>query len=176
MQNGINMTDPAYNNWWTSPALSTQNCLEKRKLYSWEKGFVEDKPKGSEWNSHNLSRRDETRKSGAALTKPFKGKVIIESPITVTTAAGAVSRKSDLAKMVSSPTKIPKDGTSQKEKAKSQLEEPKSQHQKKDDELNDDMASEDEELNISSERLKDLFQDSETVVTSRDTPVGGGLT
>ena len=30
-------------------------------------------------------------------------------------------------------------------------------------------------MNISSEQIKDLFQDSETVVTSRDTPVGGGL-
>ena len=29
--------------------------LRKELLYSWEKGFVEDKPKGSEWNSHNLS-------------------------------------------------------------------------------------------------------------------------
>ena len=30
-------------------------------------------------------------------------------------------------------------------------------------------------MNISREQVKDLFQDSETVVTSRDTPVGGGL-
>ena len=66
--------------------------LRKELLYSWEKGFVENKPKGSEWNSHNLIRRDETRKSGAALTKPFKGKVATESPKTVTTAAGAFYR------------------------------------------------------------------------------------
>ena len=77
--------------------------LRKELLYSWEKGFVENKPKGSEWNSHNLIRRDETRKSGAALTKPFIGKVATESPKTVTTAAGAVYRKSDLAKV---PRKI----------------------------------------------------------------------
>ena len=115
--------------------------LRKELLCSWEKGFVEDKPKGSEWNSHNLSRRDETRKSGAALTKPFKGKVIADSPKKVTTAAGAVYRKSDLVKMTSYPTKIPKDGTSQKEKAKSPAEEPKSKHQKKDYELLEDTIS-----------------------------------
>ena len=59
----------------------------------------------------------------------------------MTTAAGAVYRKSDLAKMASFPTKIPKDETNQKEKAKSPLKEPKSKHQKKDDELDDDMVS-----------------------------------
>ena len=149
--------------------------LRKELLYSWEKGFVEDKPKGSEWNSHNLSRRDETRKSGAALTKPFKGKVAFDSPKTVKTAAGAVYRKSDLVKLPSSPTKTPKEGTNQKEKAKSPLEEPKSKHQKKDDELLEDTISDEEDWNISREQAKDLFQDSETVVTSRDTPVGGGL-
>ena len=149
--------------------------LGKELLYSWEKGFVEDKPKGSEWNSHNLSRRDETRKSGAAMTKPFKGKIAFDSPKTVTTAAGAVYRKSDLVTIPSSPTKIPKDGTNQKEKAKSPLEEPKNKHQKKDDELFEDTISEEEEWNIPREQVQDLFQDSETVVTSRDTPVGGGL-
>ena len=145
--------------------------LRKELLYSWEKGFVEDKPKGSEWNSHNLSRRDETRKSGAALTKPFKGKVAFDLPKKVTTAAGAVYRKSDLVKLPSSPTKTPKEGTNQKEKAKSPFEEPKSKNQKKDDELLEDTISEEEDWNIPREQAKDLFQDSETVVTSRDTPV-----
>ena len=152
--------------------------LRKELLYSWEMGFVEDKPKWSEWNSHNLSRRDETRKSGAALTKPFKVKVAVDSPKTVTTAAGAVYRKSDLVMIPSSPTKIPKDakdGTTQKEIAKSPSEEPKSKHQKKDDELLEDTISEEEDWNLPSEQIKDLFQDSETVVTSWDTPVGGGL-
>ena len=149
--------------------------LRKELLYSWEKGFVEDKPKGSEWNSHNLSHRDETRKSGAALTKPFKGKIAFDSPKTVTTAAGAVYRKSDLVKVQSSPTKTPKEGTNQKKKAKSPLEEPKSKHQKKDDELLEDTISEEEDWNISGEQAKDLFQNSETVVTSRGTPVGGKL-
>ena len=147
--------------------------LRKELLYSWEKGFVEDKPKGSEWNNHNLSRRDETRKSGAALKKPFKGKVAFDSPKTVTTAAGAVYRKSELVKIPSSPTKIPKDGANQKEKANSPSEEPKSKHQKKDDKLFEDTISEEEEWNIPREQVQDLFQDSETNVTSRDTPVGG---
>ena len=149
--------------------------LRKELLYSWEKGFVEDKPKGSEWNSQNLSRRDETRKSGAALTKPFKGKVAFDSPKTVTTAAVAVYRKSDLVKLQGSPTKSLKEGTNQKEKAKSPLEEPKRKHQKKDDELLEDTISEEEDWNISSEQKKDLIQNSETVVTSLATPVGGGL-
>ena len=93
----------------------------------------------------------------------------------MTTAAGAVYRKSDLVKLPSSPTKTPKEGTNQKEKAKSPLEEPKSKHQKKDDELLEDTISEEEDWNISREQAKDLFQDSEAVITSRDTPVGGGL-
>ena len=128
---------------------------------------------GVEQPQPQSQRRD--KKKWAALTKPFKGKVAFDSPKTVTTAAGAVYRKSDLVKMASSPTKLPKDGTSQKEKAASPSEEPKSKHQKKDDELLEDTISEEEELNISREQVKDLFQDSETVVTSRDTPVGGGL-
>ena len=93
----------------------------------------------------------------------------------MTTAAGAVYRKSDLVKLLGSLTKTPKEGTNQKEKAKSPLEEPKSKHQKKDDELLEDTISEEEDWNIPREQAKDLFQDSETVVTSRDTPVGGGL-
>ena len=92
----------------------------------------------------------------------------------MTTAAGAVCRKSDLVKLPSSPTKIPKEGTNQKEKAQSPSEEPKSKHQKKDDELFEVTISDEEEWKIPREQAKDLFQDSETVVTSRDTPVGGG--
>ena len=115
------------------------------------------------------------RRAKVALTKPFKGKVATESPTTVTTAAGAVYRKSDLAKVASPPKNTPKEGLCRKEKTKSSLEEPKSKHQKKDAELNDDTESEAEDQNISSEQIKDLFQDSETVVTSRETPTGGGL-
>ena len=109
------------------------------------------------------------------MTKPFKGKVATESPKTVTTAAGAVYRKSDLAKVASPPKNTPQEGFCQKEKAKSLLEEPKSKHQKKDAEQNDDTESEEEDQNISSKQIKDLFQDSETVVTPRETPTGGDL-
>ena len=149
--------------------------LRKELLYSWEKGFVEDKPKGSDWNTQNLSRRDETRKSGAALTKPFKGKVASESSKTVTTAAGAVYRKSDLAKIQGSPMRSPKEGTTQKEKAQSPLVEPKSKHQKKDEDVLEETLSEEEDWNTPSEQTKESFQNSEEVVTSRETPVGGGL-
>ena len=72
--------------------------LRNELLYSWERGFVEDKPIGSEWNSQNKLRRDENLKNWAGLTKPFKGKVAAESPKAITTAAGAVYRKNDLAK------------------------------------------------------------------------------
>ena len=112
-------------------------------------------------------RRDKKKWGGTDKTVQMEG--AFDSPKTVTTAAGAVYRKSDLVKIPSSPTKIPKDGT------KSPPEEPKSKHQKKDDELFEDTISEEEEWNIPREQVKDLFQDSETVVTSRDTPVGGGL-
>ena len=37
-------------------------------------------------------------KSRKALTKPLKGKVTSETPSTVKTAAGAIYRKSDIAK------------------------------------------------------------------------------
>ena len=43
--------------------------LRKELFHSWEKGFVEEKPKGLEWNSHKLSRRDETRRSGGGTDK-----------------------------------------------------------------------------------------------------------
>ena len=53
--------------------------FRKELLYSWERGFVEDKPKGSKRNSQNLLRRGENSTSGAALTNPFKEKVAAES-------------------------------------------------------------------------------------------------
>ena len=77
--------------------------------------------------------------------------------------------------MASPPKNTPKEGLCQKEKAKSPLEEPKSKHQKKNAQQNDDTEHEKEDQNISSKQIKDLFEDSETVVTSRETPTGGGL-
>ena len=77
---------------------------------------------------------------------------------------------------MASPSKnTHQEGLCQKGKAKIPLEEPKSKHQKKDAEQNDDTESENEDQNISSKQTKDRFQDSETVVTSRETPTGGSL-
>ena len=71
--------------------------LRKEFLYSWGYGFIEDKPEEIEPNA-NLLRKDENRESGKALTNLLKGKVVSETPQTVKTAAGAVYRKSDIAK------------------------------------------------------------------------------
>ena len=60
--------------------------LRKEMLYSWERGFIEDKPEDivseRQW-SPILLRKDEGRKSGEALTKPLKGKVVAEAPSTI---------------------------------------------------------------------------------------------
>ena len=71
--------------------------LRKELLYSWEYGFIEDKPEEVEPRSPNLLRKDEGRKSAKALTNMLKGKVQSETPHTVRTAAGAILRKSDIA-------------------------------------------------------------------------------
>ena len=73
--------------------------LRKELLYSWEFGFIEDNPQEDEPRSPNLLRMDKNRKSGKALTNPLKGKVQSETRLTVKTAAGAVYRKSDIAKI-----------------------------------------------------------------------------
>ena len=71
--------------------------LRKELLYSWEYGFIEDKPEEIKPND-NLLRKDVNRKSGKGLINPLKGKIVSETPHTVKTAAGAVYRKSDIAK------------------------------------------------------------------------------
>ena len=73
--------------------------LRKTLLYSWERGFIEDKqPKVTENLSGSFLRKHEQRRSGKALTIPLKGKVVSETPSTVKTAAGAVYQKSDIAR------------------------------------------------------------------------------
>ena len=75
--------------------------LRKELLYSWQYGFIEDKPEEAEFEisgSPNLLREDENRMGGKALTNPLKGKVQSETPHTVKTAAGSVYRKIDIAK------------------------------------------------------------------------------
>ena len=72
--------------------------LRKELLYSWERGFVKDKPSVSVKSHQNLLRRDKHRKNGAALTNPLKKVVTAETPTTVTTASGSLYRKNDIAK------------------------------------------------------------------------------
>ena len=126
--------------------------LRKELLYSWERGIVEDKPEGSEWNNKNLLRRDENRKSGVALTNPLEGKVADKTPKTITTAAGAVYRKSALGKAAIALKNTPKEGTSQKEIAKSPLEEPKASIRKK---------------MLSKTKKQSLRRKTETLLTSK---------
>ena len=76
--------------------------LRNEMLYSWERGFIEDKPEAITNQHHSspiLIRKDEGRKSAKALTKPLKGRVVAETPSTVKTAAGSIYRKSDIAKV-----------------------------------------------------------------------------
>ena len=112
-------------------------------------------------------------RSGAALTNPLKGKVAAETPKTITTASGSIYRESDLAKAVIPVKNIPNDGNSQKEKAKSRLDEPKSKYQKENVEPEEETESEEEERNLFEEQAKKHFQNSDTIVTSKDRPTGG---
>ena len=44
-------------------------------IYSWEKGFIEDKKQENTQSPKNtILRKDKLSKSGQALTKPLKGK------------------------------------------------------------------------------------------------------
>ena len=64
--------------------------LRKELLYSWERGFIEDKqPTVTDILSGSFLRKHEQRSSGKALTIPLKGKVVSETPSTVKTAANA---------------------------------------------------------------------------------------
>ena len=57
--------------------------LRNELLYSWQYGFIEDKPQEDELTgSSTLLRKDDNRKSGKALTNPLKGMVQSESPHT----------------------------------------------------------------------------------------------
>ena len=73
--------------------------LRKELLYSWERGFIEDKQSAETDNwSGNFLHKHKQRKSGKALTIPLKGEILSETPSTVKTATGAVYRKSDIAR------------------------------------------------------------------------------
>ena len=158
--------------------------LGKEMLYSWERGFIEDKPEVITNQRHwspILIRKDEGRKSGKALTKPLKGRVVAETPSTVKTAAGSIYRKSDIAKV--------KVAVQDKDKSNHRRsptgEEPKKKQQKQSkrqsdeqDEAENSGSDEDlllEQRSIDPSEAQRKFQDSPTVVTSKDIMQGGGL-
>ena len=158
--------------------------LRKELLYSWDRGFIEDKQIDETGNwSGNFLRKHEQRKSGKALTIPLKGKIVAETPSTVKTAAGAVYRKSDIAK-----SKVPLASTVKisEQKGSPTGEEPRSKLQKTVRE-HEEVESESEEENETEDHWQcnkvpnedsfamDKFQISPTIVTSKDTEAGGGL-
>ena len=156
--------------------------LRKEMLYSWERGFIEDKPEDivsqRQW-SPILIRKDEGRRSGKALTKPLKGKVVAETPSTVKTAAGAIYRKSDIAKakvVVQDKVNHRRSPTGEEPKMKRQKQ---SQRQSDEQEGAEDSGS-DEDLLLEQRTLYPVeaqrkFQDSPTKVTLKDILQGGGL-
>ena len=158
--------------------------LRKEMLYSWERGFIEDKPEVTTNQRHSspiLIRKDEGRKSGKALTKPLKGRVVAETPSTVKTAAGSIYRKSDIAKVkvaVQDKDKsINRGSPTGEEPKKKQQKQSKRQSDEQDEAEN---SGSDEELlleqrSIDPSEPKRKFQDSPTVVTSKDIMQGGGL-
>ena len=154
-------------------------------LYSWERGFIEDKPELTTNQRHSspiLIRKDEGRKRGKALTKPLKGRVVAETPSTVKTAAGSIYRKSDIAKV--------KVAVQDKENSNNRRsptgEEPKKKQQQQSKRQSDEQdeaenSGSDEELLLEQQIIdpseaKRKFQDNPTVVTSKDTIQVGGLT
>ena len=151
-------------------------------LSSWERGFIEDKPEDSvsqrRWSPILIS-KDEGRKRGKALTKPLKGKIVSETRSTVKTAAGAIYRKSDIAKakvIVQDKLDHRRPPTGEEPKKKKQRQ---SQRKSGEQEEFQDSGSEDDLLlqqrTLDPVEAKNKFQDSPTVVTSKDILQGGGL-
>ena len=67
-------------------------------IYSWEKGFIEDKEKeNTQSPKKTILRKEDLWKSGEALTKPLKGRITPETGSTVKTSAGSIYRKSGIA-------------------------------------------------------------------------------
>ena len=62
--------------------------LRKAKIYSWEKGFIEDKEDETALPpKKTILRKDDLRKSEQALTKQLKQKIKAEMGSTVKTSA-----------------------------------------------------------------------------------------
>ena len=153
--------------------------LPKELLYSWEYGFIEDKPEELE-PSTNLLRQDESRKSGKALTNPLKGKVVSETAHIVKTAAGAVYRKSDVAhaKIDTNDTR----GKSPKKEHSRQnphVDEPRSKSKKKEGgskkKINDSDEMPEIQQRSNLDDTVELFQNSQQNVTCKDLAVNGAL-
>ena len=133
--------------------------------------------------SGSFLRKHEQRKSGKALTIPLKGKIVSETPSTVKTAAGAVYRKSDIAKS-RLPVQSNVEGSAKQRSPTG--EEPRSKQQKTVTQYKDmdsesaeehdinDQGQRDQVLNEDS-RIVDKFQNSPIIVMSKDTETGGGL-
>ena len=157
--------------------------LRKELLYSWETDYIEDKQTTSDDSlPGSFLRKHEQRKSGKALTLPLKGKIVAETPSTIKTAAGAVYRKSDIAR--SKLQTQPKARSSEKKRSPTG-EEPRSKQQKTvsyHEDLDSESAEEHDakdqgptDQEIEDNRLMDKFQNSPNVVTSKETKTGGGL-
>ena len=150
--------------------------LRKEMIYSWEKGFVEDKVENQcKSPPKTILRKDPLRKSGQALTRPLKGKIASETESTIKTSAGSIYRKSDIAQSKTVLTQ---------EKQRSTSKSPSSEPTRKfkrisSPELLEELESEDElqgEMEIANEmNPTERFQKSQTIVTSKDTEAGGGL-
>ena len=145
-------------------------------IYSWEKGFIEDEEaEHIQSPPKTILRKDPLRKSGQALTKQLKGKISTETNSTVKTTTGSIYRKSDIAQAKTSLTN---------EKAGSENKSPSAEPTKKIQRISspkvlEDIGS-DEELQWAVEMADFVnpayrFQQSQTVVTSKDTAAGGGL-
>ena len=159
--------------------------LRKELLYSWKRGFIEDKQTTlKEDLSGSFLRKHEQRKSGKALTIPLKSKIVSETPSTIKTAAGAVYRKSDIAR--SKLPAQPKAHNAEKKRSPTG-EEPRSKQQKTvtPQEEEDSNSAEEHDAkdrgggtideNLEDSQLKEKFQNSPSIVTSKDTKTGGGL-
>ena len=130
--------------------------------------------------SPTLLRKDDNRKSGKALTNPLKGKVQSESAHTVKTSAGAVYRKSDIAKSKIVFSEPQEETTKEVNASRSPHgDETKTKSRKKEVEIQP-QSSDSDDLPGSPERsnLKNMetpFQDSQYYVTSKDTEINGGI-
>ena len=150
--------------------------LRKEMIYSWEKGFVEDKIENQCMSpTKTILRKDPLRKSGQALTRPLKGKIVSETDSTIRTSAGSIYRKSDIAQ---SKTVLTQEN--QRSTSKSPSSEPTKKFKRvSSPERLEELGSEDElqgEMEIADTMNPiERFQRSQTIVTSKDTEAGGGL-